>query len=232
MQTNEFFLNFPSLPLPFLFHVFISLFKSLDRSSPPSPSEYSLTRAMNALLARQRCPCSAKPARDQDRPAVAARPAISSTATAAFRTKLGGGGGEAETTHDGSSPVVLRVRGGATSLSLEERAGRVYATAELDNGSKKGGDGDGDLFFSAGPPPPSGVFLAGAGAELRPGTSYLLSPGAEISFTDAATGGETSVTVDYEVSENDGIGGLGEMLARAMAAQASDEVRAKLDDVF
>ena len=122
------------------------------------------------------------------------------------------------------------------SLSLEERAGRVYATAELDNGSKKGGDGggdgDGDLFFSAGPPPPSGVFLAGAGAELRPGTSYLLSPGAEISFTDAATGGETSVTVDYEVSENDGIGGLGEMLARAMAAQASDEVRAKLDDVF
>lgn len=97
---------------------------------------------MNALLARQRCPCSAKPARDQDRPAVAARPAISSTATAAFRTKLGGG--EAETTHDGSSPVVLRVRGGATSLSLEERAGRVYATAELDNGSKKGGDGGGD----------------------------------------------------------------------------------------
>jgi len=187
---------------------------------------------MNALLARQRCPCSAKPARDQNRPAVAARPAISSTATAAFRTKLGGGGGEAETTHDGSSPVVLRVRGGATSLSLEERAGRVYATAELDNGSKKGGDGDGDLFFSAGPPPPSGVFLAGAGAELRPGTSYLLSPGAEISFTDAATGGETSVTVDYEVSENDGIGGLGEMRARAMAAQASDEVRAKLDDVF
>ena len=40
------------------------------------------------------------------------------------------------------------------------------------------------------------------------------------------------MTVDYEVSENDGIGGLGEMLARAMAAQASDEVRAKLDDVF
>ena len=64
-----------------------------------------------------------------------------------------------------------------------------------------------------------------------PGTSYLLSPGAEISFTDRNRR-ETCVTVGYEVNENDGIGGLGEMLARAMAAQASDEVKAKLDDVF
>ena len=153
--------------------------------------------------------------------------------TAAFRTTLGG-----ETkTHDGSSPLVLQARGGATSLRLEERAGRVYATGELEDGNKKktgggggGGSDEDDLLSSVGPPQPSGVFLSGA--ELRPGTSYLLSPGAEISFADAASGKETSVTVDYEVRENDGIGGLGEMLARAMAAQASDEVRAKLDDVF
>lgn len=191
---------------------------------------------MNALLARQRCPCSAEtrqqsPARNQDRLAVAStrtRNAKRNAAvtTAAFRTTLGGGG---ETrTHDGSSPLVLEARGGAASLRLEERAGRVYATAELEK--KDGGSNEDDDLLSFGPPPPSGIFLSGA--ELRPGTSYLLSPGAEISFTDAASGKETSVTVDYEVSDSDGIGGLGEMLARAMAAQASDEVRAKLDDVF
>lgn len=192
---------------------------------------------MNALLARQRCPCFAEtrqrsPARNQDRLAVAstrmriAKRNAAAVTTAAFRTTLGVGG---ETkTHDGSSPLVLEARGGAASLRLEERAGRVYATAELE---KKGGGGsDEDDLLSFGPPPPSGVFLSGA--ELRPGTSYLLSPGAEISFTDAASGKETSVTVDYEVSDSDGIGGLGEMLARAMAAQASDAVRAKLDDVF
>ena len=232
MQTNEFFEFFYFAPLPFHFS---SIPCELDSSSPPFaflPS--SLARAMNALLARQGCPCSVGPrqhslARNQGRLAVASRIGNLLDGNRAFRTKLGGGGsgGEKETQHDGSSPVVLHTQGGATSLVLEERAGRVYATAEMDNENKRHDD---DFFFSVGPPQPSGVFLADA--ELRPGTSYLLSPGAEIHFTDAATGKGTTVMVDYEVSENDGIGGLGEMLARAMAAQASDEVKAKLDDVF
>ena len=211
------------------------------KPTPPVALPSSLTHAlMNALLARQRCPCSAdprqhSPARNQARLAVANRTRISkrndAATAAAFRTTLGGGGNGETKAHDGSSPFVLQAGGGgggAASLRLEERAGRVYATAELGDGDKKSKDED-DLFF--GPPPPTGVFLSGA--ELRPGTSYLLSPGAEISFTDPSSGKQTSVTVDYEVSESsDGIGGLGEMLARAMAAQASDEVKAKLDDVF
>jgi hypothetical protein len=186
---------------------------------------------MNALFVRQGASCSAKPRqililRNRARVAAAIAPRKSRISTAAFQTKLGGGETEEETkTHDGSSPVTLRAAND-TALRLEERAGRVYATAELAGAKGK----DEDDFFLSGPPLPSGVFLAGA--ELRPGTSYLLSPGAEISFTDPKTGKQTGVTVGYQVSENDGIGGLGQMLARAMAAQASDEVRAKLDDVF
>jgi hypothetical protein len=182
---------------------------------------------MNSLLARQQASCFMRLrqqplARDGARAVAGIAPRKISTA--AFQTSVGTGG---ETnTHDGSSPVVLHAQG-ATSLRLDERAGRVYATAELQGAGKEVSGDDED--FLVGPPQPTGVFLAGA--ELRPGTSYLLSPGAEISFSDAA-GKQASVTVNYEANENEGIGGLGEMLARAMAAQASDEVRAKLDDVF
>lgn len=196
--------------------------------------ELTRTHTMNALFARQQASGSWRPrqhplARDGARSigAIAPPPAPRKISTAAFLTSSGGG---TETqTHDGSSPFVLQAQG-ATSLPLEERAGRVYATAALEKKAEDGDGGDEDgLVPVGGPPPPSGVFLAGA--ELLPGTSYLLSPGAEISFSDAA-GRRASVTVSYEVSENGGIGGLGEVLARAMAAQASDEVRAKLDDVF
>ena len=174
-------------------------------SRSPSPRQSSLARNKARLAAEN------------------ARPKIS---TAAFQTSVAVGGGNGDTKgHDGSSPLVLQAAA-ETSLRLEERAGRVYATAEMQKGNQE----DDDLLLPVGPPLPSGVFLAGA--ELRPGTAYLLSPGAEISFTDRSSGARASVTVTYEVKENDGVGGLGEMLARAMAAQASDDVRAKLDDVF
>lgn len=215
--------------------------------SPPIP-----TRQMRALHARvgssgaargQSRRCALSPSVPPPR-ATQAMPVTNRKRSTprAFQTSFGDGGGGETQDHDGSNPFVVPIAGqggGAgdsksNELRLEERGGRVYARVVMSSGG--GGGSNDDDGFAVFPPPPTGVFYAGS--ELRPACDYLLSPGgAVLTFNSSSSSSSSpSLTVTYEVRDDGGskggIGALGEMLARSMMAQSSEEVRAKLDDVF
>ena len=113
----------------------------------------------------------------------------------------------------GAAPADVPVPGAAAAAALAERqGGRVFLTVA--------GSGEG---VGGGLPTLAPVWLAGD--QLSAGPAYLLAPGAAVSFgaPDAP-----AYVVEFEVAP--GGDALAGALAGALAAGASDEVRAALKD--
>jgi len=91
---------------------------------------------------------------------------------------------------------------------IELRKGRLYCTALV---------GDPDNFMDD-------TFTWLNDSEIRPGCSYLLTPGAKLAF------GEQDHQYTLQFDEKSGPDPLGDMLMKGMMSQASPEVQKKMSE--